>query len=89
MSLGLFRRIAAAIENHDGYFRQKRNAIGDLGLSPYQKITAALRMITYGVPADFLDDCLAIAESTIIESLRHFVKSRYSDLWPGVLASTQ
>ncbi|TVU18677.1 hypothetical protein EJB05_34787, partial [Eragrostis curvula] len=32
-------------------------------------------MLTYGVPADFLDDCLAIGESTTIESLRHFVKA--------------
>jgi len=40
-----------------------------------KKITAALRMLAYGVPADSLDEALYIAESTIIESLREFVKA--------------
>ena len=75
MSKALFLRIAAAVEAHCPYFQQKRNAAGDLGHSSLKKITAALRMLAYGVPADSLDDWLHIAESTIILSLKKFVKA--------------
>ena len=46
-----------------------------LGLSPLQKITAAFRMLTYGVAADATDDYIRIAESTAVESLKRFVKA--------------
>ena len=75
MSKKLFLRIAGAVEAHCPYFQQRRNAAGDLGHSALKKITAALRMLAYGVPADSLDEALYIAESTIIESLREFVKA--------------
>ena len=75
MSRSLFLRIVNVVEAHDGYFVQKRNAAGHLGLSSIQKITAAFRMIAYGVPADATDDYLRIGESTVIESLRRFVKA--------------
>ena len=75
MSKALFLRIAAAVKAHCSYFQQKRNAAGDLGHSSLKKITAALRMLAYGVPADSLDDWLHIAESTIILSLKKFVKA--------------
>ncbi|CAO2047698.1 unnamed protein product [Urochloa humidicola] len=75
MSRELFLRIANAVEAHDPYFQQKRNAAGELGHSALKKITAALRMLAYGVPADSLDEALYIAESTIILCLRRFVKA--------------
>jgi len=75
MSKELFLRIAGAVEAHCPYFQQRRNAAGDLGHSALKKITAALRMLAYGVPTDSLDETLYIAESTIIESLREFVKA--------------
>lgn len=75
MRRSLFLRIQAAIESHDPYFVQKCNAAGVPGLSSFQKITAALRMIAYGVPADSIDDYIRIGESTAIESLRKFVIS--------------
>ncbi|XP_074359701.1 uncharacterized protein LOC141699757 [Apium graveolens] len=75
MRRSLFIRIQAAIESHNPYFVQKCNAAGVPGLSSLQKITAALRMIAYGVPADSLDDYIQIGESTAIESLRKFVIS--------------
>jgi hypothetical protein len=40
-----------AVEAHDDYFVQKRNAAQVLGLSCFQKVTAAFRMLTYGIPA--------------------------------------
>jgi hypothetical protein len=51
MGCPLFERIWHAVEAHDDYFVQKRNAASILGLSSLQKITAAFRMLTYGVAA--------------------------------------
>jgi hypothetical protein len=62
-----------AVESYDDYFVQKRNATNVLGLSCFQKVTAAFRMLTYGVPADATDEYVRIGESTAIESLRRFV----------------
>jgi len=73
MSKTLFRRIMDAVEAHDNYFVQKRDACGVLGLSCFQKVTAALRMLTYGVSADSTDEYIRIGESTALESLRKFV----------------
>ncbi|XP_038707268.1 putative nuclease HARBI1 [Tripterygium wilfordii] len=75
MSRDLFLRIQEAVEAHDPYFRQKRNAAGKLGLSPLQKITASLRMLAYGVTADFMDEYVRIGESTAIASLKKFTRA--------------
>ena len=69
----VFLRIMNAVEEHDDYFVQKRNAAGQLGLSCLQKVVAAFRMLAYGVPADALDEYIRIGESTALEALRKFV----------------
>jgi hypothetical protein len=69
----LFVRIMTAVEAHDHYFVQKRDAAGKKGLSCFQKVTAALRMLTYGVSADATDEYIRIRESTALENLRKFV----------------
>ena len=69
-----FLRIHYAVESHDLYFVQRRNAAGVLGLSSLQKVTAALRMLAYDVAADQVDEYLRIGETTAIESLKRFVK---------------
>jgi hypothetical protein len=50
MSRDLFNRIVNGILEHDyeGYFTQTRNSAGALGLHPLQKMTAAMRMLSYG-----------------------------------------
>ena len=73
MSRDLFVCLMNAVEAHDDYFVRKRNAANTLGLSCFQKVTAAFRMITYGVPADATDEYVRIGESTVLESLRRFV----------------
>jgi hypothetical protein len=75
MLKALFLRIVATIESLDDYFRQKPDARGVLGASPIQKAVGAFRMLAYGVSADFLNDYVSLGESTIIESLKHFVKA--------------
>jgi len=71
----VFVRIMNAVEDHDDYFVQKRNAAGTLGLSCLQKVVAAFRMIAYGVAADATDDYVRIGESTALDSLRRFVRA--------------
>jgi hypothetical protein len=68
-----FERLWKRVEQHDAYFVQKRNVAGILGLSSLQKVTAAFRMLTYGVAADATDDYIRIGESTPIESLGRFI----------------
>jgi len=63
------------VEDHDDYFVQKRNAANVFGLSCFQKVTAAMRMLTYGTAADAADEYARIGESTTLESLRHFVRA--------------
>ena len=75
MSRPLFLRIVNEIEQYDPYFIQRTDAVGVLGLSSLQKITAAYRILTYGTPADSVDEYIRIGESTVIESLRRFVKA--------------
>ncbi|XP_028068936.1 uncharacterized protein LOC114271522 [Camellia sinensis] len=75
MSRYLFLRILSMVEAYDPYFVQKKDAIGVLGLSSLQKMTAAMRMLAYGVAADSVDDYVRIGESTAIESLQRFVQA--------------
>jgi hypothetical protein len=69
----LFVRIMNVVEEHDDYFVQKSNAASTIGLSCLQKVAAAFRMITYGVPADATDDYVRVGESTALQYLRKFV----------------
>ncbi|KAL0675322.1 hypothetical protein Bca4012_003303 [Brassica carinata] len=55
MSRPLFLRIIEAFESYDNYFTQKRDATGMVGLSSLQKVTAAFRMLAYGLPAHLVD----------------------------------
>jgi hypothetical protein len=75
MRLPLFRRILSAIEVHEPYFVQRRDNARRLGLSSLQKITAALRMLAYGITGDLMDEYLKIGETTAMTSLKLFVKS--------------
>jgi hypothetical protein len=72
MSKDLFKHIAAEVTKYDRLFEQRRKAAGELGYSTYQKITAALRMLAYGIPADLIDDHLAMGESQAIMCVKRF-----------------
>ncbi|KAL2490984.1 putative harbinger transposase-derived nuclease [Abeliophyllum distichum] len=75
MSRYLFLRIVQAVEGHDKYFNQKRDGVGKLGLSTFQKITVMFRMLAYGVAVDATDEYIKIGESTAIESLKRFCRA--------------
>ncbi|XP_070682414.1 uncharacterized protein [Malus domestica] len=72
MEQHLFNKIMIAVCNHDSYIVQKNDACGAMGLLPEQKITAALRMLTYGASADQVDEIAMMGKSTILESLMRF-----------------
>ena len=55
--------------------KKKIDIVGITGLSSLQKMTAAIRMLAYGVSADAVDDYVRIGESTAIESLKRFVRA--------------
>ena len=75
MSRSLFLRIKFNLEEKVEYFVQKRNVARVLDLSSLQKMTATLRMLAYGVAADFTNEYVRIGESTAIESLKKFVEA--------------
>jgi hypothetical protein len=51
----------------------KKNVTNILGLSCFQKVIDAFRMLTYGVPADLTDEYVRIGEITALERLHKFV----------------
>ena len=73
MKRSLFLLIQSKVKAHDSYFVQKRNSAKKLGLSSLQKITAALRMLAYGVSSDFIDEYVRIGETIALKSLKKFV----------------
>ena len=75
MSTDLFQYICGVVSQHDKFFMQRRSCTGLLGHSTLQKVTAAIRMMAYGIPADLVDDHLATAESTTIFCLTCFAKA--------------
>jgi hypothetical protein len=72
MSIDLFKHIATEVIRYDRFFEQRRNAAGELGHSTYQKVTAALRILAYGIRADLIDDHLAMGESISILCVKRF-----------------
>ena len=62
----LFLNIISKVEVPDPYFVQKRNGGKKLGLSSFQKITAALRMLAHRVMGDFMDEYVRIEETTVL-----------------------
>jgi hypothetical protein len=71
MSKDLFLRIAPDVTNHSCYFQQRRDAVGNLGLHPVQKIFAAWHYLCYGTSADLFDESFQLAKSTILEAKDH------------------
>ena len=70
MKRSLFLCIQSMVEAHESYFVQKRNSAKKLDLSSLNKITAALRMLAYGVSDDLIDEYVRIRETIALESLK-------------------
>jgi hypothetical protein len=72
MSINLFKHIATEVMKFDRYIEQRRNVTRKLGHSTYQKVTAALHMLAYGITVDLVDDNLAMGESMAIMCVKRF-----------------
>ncbi|XP_020271170.1 uncharacterized protein LOC109846356 [Asparagus officinalis] len=68
-------RRCTSVREHDNYFVQKVDGVGQLGLSTLQKVIAVFRMLAYGAPADSTDEYVRIGESTVIECLKRFCRA--------------
>ncbi|XP_020155544.1 uncharacterized protein [Aegilops tauschii subsp. strangulata] len=82
MRKAVFDRIYHGIRSYDDYFILKKDAMGTIGFSSYQKCTAALRMLACGTTADSWDEYLWMSESTCGDAMVRFATtvSRCSDL---------
>ena len=70
-----YHLVLDAVKQHDNYFTQRRDALGRLGLSTLQKVTAAIRILAYGMHADATDEYIKIGESTAIECMKRFCRA--------------
>jgi hypothetical protein len=71
----LYERVRAGVLEVDPYFEQKPNAAGVMGASADQKITAAMRQLAYGYPADAAAELVRVSESLAAESLIRFCRA--------------
>ena len=72
MSQRLFLRINNDLENRYDFFKQRMDARGYLGFTSIQKVTSALRVLSYGNTYDINDEYLKMAEKTTRDCLEHF-----------------
>ena len=75
MARHVFNRIREGMVAHDPYFECKMDALGKLGFPSYQKCTAAIRMLAYGIPGDLVDEYVHMSESTCLLSLYSFYRA--------------
>jgi hypothetical protein len=72
MSRELFLVILNGVRDYDDYFEAKYDCTGKIGFSSYQKCSAAVRQLAYGVSGDLIDDYMRMSESTCHEAMYRF-----------------
>jgi hypothetical protein len=75
MSRKLFLTVLNGVRAHDDYFTARPDAISKLGFTSYQKFSAAIHMLVYGVASDLIDEYLRMSESTCLDSMYKFCKA--------------
>ncbi|KAK3205827.1 hypothetical protein Dsin_019873 [Dipteronia sinensis] len=68
----LFLRILSDVEAHNVYFMQRNDALGGHGLFGLQKMTVAIRLLSYAYSVDCCNEYLQIGETTVVKSMLHF-----------------
>ncbi|KAL9681863.1 hypothetical protein QQ045_013652 [Rhodiola kirilowii] len=60
--------------NKDVYFQQRQGTTGRWGCTPEQKLTSVMRMLSAGYSADAPDEGFQIAQTTVLESFKKFIR---------------
>ncbi|XP_021742759.1 uncharacterized protein LOC110708845 [Chenopodium quinoa] len=71
----LFIHSVEELGKNSEYFQQRVDTAKILVLSPFQKCTAAIRILAYGSPADAVNEYIKIGESTALECLFKFCRA--------------
>ena len=74
LPVSIFNRIEDAITG-SGIFVQREDGLSREGIHPRLRITAALRMLAYGVPADSLDEYLQMSKDSVLLSTKKFCEA--------------
>ncbi|XP_068332847.1 uncharacterized protein [Pyrus communis] len=72
MRCHVFERLLRDVQQINPYFQHKLDRAGRPGFSPHQKVSVALRMMTYGSPADSMDETHGTSESTCLDTFQQF-----------------
>lgn len=72
MRQSMFLKIARGVLQVDGNFALKRNALHQPGLSTFQKVALALRVLFYGKTTDGSDEYVQVGDSTSSLALNQF-----------------
>ena len=72
MARHILNRIRQGMVGYNKYYECKEDALRKIDFSSYQKCTAAIRMLVYGVPGDLIDEYVCMSESTWLESMYRF-----------------
>ena len=72
MRKNVFDRLYHGIRSVDEYFILKKDAMGRIGFSGYQKSMAALQMLAYGMTAHSWDEYLWMSKSTRGDAMVRF-----------------
>jgi hypothetical protein len=67
ISMDLFLKIMHSVRCYNDYLNLKADATCKLGFSSYQKCTAAIRMLAYGVVGDLVVEYIRMSESGCLE----------------------
>ena len=75
MSKRLCQCIIENVAGHEVYFTQRPDATGKLGATPYQNVTAVLKVLIYGTTSDAFDDYVRLSDSTVDKAVNLFART--------------
>ena len=75
MNKSLFKYVMEKVESNNSYFTQSSNAAGKMGHSSLQKMTAAIRLLAYGVSPDSEDNYVRMGATTQAKCLKEFCET--------------
>uniref|UniRef100_A0A0D3DGB4 DDE Tnp4 domain-containing protein n=1 Tax=Brassica oleracea var. oleracea TaxID=109376 RepID=A0A0D3DGB4_BRAOL len=74
MNKSLFMCIVDRLSNDVQYFREKKDGLGRISLSPLQRCIAAICVLAYGCAGDTVDEYLWLGETTTRLCVENFVE---------------